>query len=66
MSLRHFPLQRKAEAVIAAYTALTKFRPASHGDMPRVLNRAESDACAKRINENFLKYGFGLWAVEVM
>src|ERR1700730_9281668 len=34
--------------------------------MPRLLDRAESDAFAERIKENFAKNGFGLWAVEVI
>jgi RimJ/RimL family protein N-acetyltransferase len=34
--------------------------------MPKVLGRAESDASAERINKHFVRYGFGLWAVEVI
>lgn len=34
--------------------------------MPGLLDRAESDAFAERIKENFAKNGFGLWAVEVI
>jgi RimJ/RimL family protein N-acetyltransferase len=33
--------------------------------MPKLLDRAESDAFAERIKENFARTGFGLWAVEV-
>ena len=32
---------------------------------PKLLDRAESDAVAVRIRENFDRRGFGLWAVEV-
>ena len=32
---------------------------------PKLLDRAESDAVAARIRENFDRRGFGLWAVEV-
>jgi len=32
---------------------------------PKALDRAESDALAARIRENFARRGFGLWAVEV-
>jgi ribosomal-protein-alanine N-acetyltransferase len=32
---------------------------------PKLLDRAESDALARRIRENFDCRGFGLWAVEV-
>ena len=34
--------------------------------MPKLLDRTESDASAERINEDFVQYGFGLWAVEVI
>ena len=34
--------------------------------MPKRLDRAESDAFAERIKENFARNGFGLWAVEVI
>lgn len=34
--------------------------------MPKALDRAESDASAERINEHFVRYGFGLWVVEVI
>jgi RimJ/RimL family protein N-acetyltransferase len=34
--------------------------------MPKLLDRAESDAMAKHIKENFGRRGFGLWAVEVI
>jgi RimJ/RimL family protein N-acetyltransferase len=33
--------------------------------MPKLLDRAESDAFAERINDHFARHGFGLWAVEV-
>jgi RimJ/RimL family protein N-acetyltransferase len=32
---------------------------------PKALDRAESDALAGRIRDNFARRGFGLWAVEV-
>jgi RimJ/RimL family protein N-acetyltransferase len=34
--------------------------------MPKLLDRAESDASAERIKEHFAERGFGLWAVEVL
>jgi RimJ/RimL family protein N-acetyltransferase len=34
--------------------------------LPELLDRAQSDALAKRIRENFDRNGFGLWAVEVI
>ncbi|HXO96063.1 MAG TPA: GNAT family N-acetyltransferase [Chthoniobacterales bacterium] len=34
--------------------------------MLKRLDRAESDAFAERIKENFARNGFGLWAVEVI
>jgi RimJ/RimL family protein N-acetyltransferase len=34
--------------------------------MPKLLDRAESDATAERIKENFTRHGFGLWAIEVL
>jgi RimJ/RimL family protein N-acetyltransferase len=34
--------------------------------MPKLLDRAESDAMAERIRENVARNGFGLWAVEVI
>jgi len=34
--------------------------------MPKLLDRAESDASVKRIKENFAQHGFGLWAVELI
>jgi len=33
--------------------------------LPKALGRAESDALAARIRDNFARRGFGLWAVEV-
>jgi RimJ/RimL family protein N-acetyltransferase len=33
--------------------------------LPKVLNRAESDALASRISESFAIRGFGAWAIEV-
>ncbi len=33
---------------------------------PKPLTRAESDATAARIAEHFERYGYGLWAVEVV
>jgi RimJ/RimL family protein N-acetyltransferase len=32
---------------------------------PKVLNRAESDAMATRIGDDFDRHGFGLWAIQV-
>jgi len=34
--------------------------------LPELLDRAQSDALANRIRENFERKGFGLWAVEVI
>ncbi len=34
--------------------------------MPKLLDRAESDAGVNRIKENFAQHGFGLWAVELI
>jgi RimJ/RimL family protein N-acetyltransferase len=34
--------------------------------MPKLLDRAESDASAERIREHFARNGFGLWAVELV
>jgi RimJ/RimL family protein N-acetyltransferase len=33
--------------------------------LPKLLNRAESDALAERISQNFAIHGFGAWAIEV-
>jgi ribosomal-protein-alanine N-acetyltransferase len=33
---------------------------------PTVLTRSESDALVERIEAHFKRYGFGLWAVEVV
>ncbi len=40
--------------------------PVVMAHMPLLLDRAESDALATRINEQFNQRGFGLWAVEVL
>jgi RimJ/RimL family protein N-acetyltransferase len=50
---------------LAAFAALNS-DPRVMEYMPKVLGRAESDASAERINEHFVRYGFGLWAVEVI
>jgi ribosomal-protein-alanine N-acetyltransferase len=34
--------------------------------MAKLLERAESDASAKRIKQHFARHGFGLWAVELI
>jgi RimJ/RimL family protein N-acetyltransferase len=34
--------------------------------LPELLDRAQSDALANRIRENFERKGFGLWAVEMI
>ena len=34
--------------------------------MPKCLAREESDALAARIRDGLTRYGFGLWAVEVL
>jgi RimJ/RimL family protein N-acetyltransferase len=33
--------------------------------LPKLLNRAESDALASRIRNHFAQHGFGLWVVEI-
>jgi RimJ/RimL family protein N-acetyltransferase len=33
--------------------------------LPKLLNRAESDALAERISQNFAIHGFDTWAIEV-
>jgi RimJ/RimL family protein N-acetyltransferase len=34
--------------------------------MPKLLDRAESDAFVERIKDHFARRGFGLWAIEVI
>jgi RimJ/RimL family protein N-acetyltransferase len=34
--------------------------------MPKLLDRAESDASAEHIKQHFTRYGFGLWAIELI
>jgi RimJ/RimL family protein N-acetyltransferase len=53
------------EEDLPAYAALNS-DPRVMEYMPKLLNRAESDASAKRINEDLVRYGFGLWAVEAI
>ena len=50
---------------LAAFAALNA-DPRVMRHLPKRLNRAESDAGAQRIKEHFSRYGFGLWAVEVI
>ena len=50
---------------LAAFAALNA-DPRVMRYMPKVLDRAESDASAQRIQDHFNRYGFGWWAVEVM
>src|SRR5262249_42473152 len=33
--------------------------------LPKLLDRAESDALVARIGQHFMNHGFGMWAVEV-
>jgi RimJ/RimL family protein N-acetyltransferase len=33
---------------------------------PKILDRTESDAMVARIDQHFLRHGFGLWAIEVV
>jgi len=65
LTTQRLRLRRWREEDLAAYAALNS-DPRVMEFMPKVLNREESDASARRINKNFIKNEFGLWAVEVV
>ncbi|MBS0263996.1 MAG: GNAT family N-acetyltransferase [Planctomycetes bacterium] len=52
------------ESDLAPFAALNA-DPRVMEHFPKCLDRAESDAMAQRIRENFDRLGYGLWAVEV-
>lgn len=57
-------LRRWRRSDLPAFAALNA-DPRVMENMPKVLNRTESDAMATRIEEHFDRHGYGRWAVEI-
>ena len=65
LTTKRLRLRLWREEDLAAFAALNA-DPRVMRYMPKVLDRAESDASAQRIQDHFNRYGFGWWAVEVI
>jgi RimJ/RimL family protein N-acetyltransferase len=64
LSTARLRLRRWREEDLPAFAAVNA-DPRVMEFMPKLLSRAESDALAERISQNFVIHGFGGWAIEV-